>query len=129
MFTHPDRIGQLAREHHHQMLAQASQRQLRHRHRRLAASTRIIRRLAAVIAGVGAAPAQPPDVIWTARPHPLGEPAGRTQTPGRRHLRQATPSTRAAASSPGRAAAQDHRPSGIPDLERTRMSVMCRASC
>jgi hypothetical protein len=24
MFTHPDRIGQLAREHHHQMLAQAS---------------------------------------------------------------------------------------------------------
>lgn len=26
MFTHPDRIGQLAREHHHRMLAQASLR-------------------------------------------------------------------------------------------------------
>jgi hypothetical protein len=26
MCTHPDRIGQLAREHHHQMLAQASLR-------------------------------------------------------------------------------------------------------
>ena len=34
MFTHPDRIGQLAHEHHHQMLAQASQRQLRHQHGR-----------------------------------------------------------------------------------------------
>jgi hypothetical protein len=29
MFTHPDRIGQLAREHHLQMLAQARQRQPR----------------------------------------------------------------------------------------------------
>ncbi|HXZ73780.1 MAG TPA: hypothetical protein VEH31_23320, partial [Streptosporangiaceae bacterium] len=57
MFTHPDRIGQLAREHHHQMLAQASQRQLRHQHSRPAATTRIIRRLAALIAGAGAMPA------------------------------------------------------------------------
>jgi hypothetical protein len=50
MFTHPDRIGQLASEHHHQMLAQASQRQLRHQRGRPAASTRIVRRLAAAVA-------------------------------------------------------------------------------
>jgi len=85
MFTHPDRIGQLALEHHHQMLAQASQRQLRHQHSRPAATTRIIRRLAALIAGAGVVPAQAPGTIWPARPHPLGEPAGRTQIPGRRH--------------------------------------------
>ena len=85
MFTHPDRIGQLAREHHHQMLAQARRRQLRHQHSRPAASTRIIRRLAEMIAGAGAAPAQAPGAIWPAGPHPLGEPAGRTQIPGRRH--------------------------------------------
>jgi hypothetical protein len=29
MFTHPGRLGQLAREHHHDLLAQASQRSLR----------------------------------------------------------------------------------------------------
>ena len=29
MFTHPDRLGRLAREHHHDMLAQAGQRRLR----------------------------------------------------------------------------------------------------
>jgi hypothetical protein len=85
MFTHPDRIGQLAREHHHQMLAQASQRRLRHQHSRPAATTRIIRRLTALIAGAGMVPAQAPGTIWPARPHPLGEPAGRTQIPGRRH--------------------------------------------
>lgn len=28
MFTRPDRIGQLAREHHHDMLAQAGQHRL-----------------------------------------------------------------------------------------------------
>jgi hypothetical protein len=59
MFTHPDRIGQLAREHHHQMLAQASQQRLRHQHSR-PATTRIIRRLAALIAGADVAPAQAP---------------------------------------------------------------------
>ncbi len=84
MFTHPDRIGQLADEHHHQMLAQASQRQLRHQHGRPAASTRIIRRLAAAIAGAGVT-AQAPGAIWPAGPHPLGEPAARTQIPGRGH--------------------------------------------
>jgi hypothetical protein len=60
MFTHPDRIGQLARQHHHQMLAQASQRRLRHQHNSPAASTRIIRRLAALIARAGVVPAQAP---------------------------------------------------------------------
>ena len=59
MFTHPDRIGQLAREHHHQMLAQASQRRLRHQHSR-PATTPTIRRLASLIAGAGVAPAQAP---------------------------------------------------------------------
>ena len=83
MFTHPDRIGQLAREHHHQMLAQASQRQLRHQHGCPAASSRIIRRLAAMIAGAVVAPAPAPGAIWPAGPHPPGEPAGRTQIPGR----------------------------------------------
>ena len=32
MFTTPGQIGQLAREHHRQLLAEASQRQLRHQH-------------------------------------------------------------------------------------------------
>jgi len=62
MFTHPDRIGQLAGEHHHQMLAQASKRQLRHQHGRPAARTRIIGRLAAAIARAGAVTAQAPGV-------------------------------------------------------------------
>ena len=84
MFTHPDRIGQLAREHHHQMLAQASQRQLRHQHGRPAASTRIIRRLTAMIAGAGVA-AQARSAIRLAGPHPISEPAARTQIPGHRH--------------------------------------------
>jgi hypothetical protein len=60
MFTHPGRIGQLAREHHHQMLAQASRGRLRHQHSRPAASTRIIRRLAVLIARAGVVPAQGP---------------------------------------------------------------------
>jgi hypothetical protein len=55
MFTHPDRIGQLAREHHHDMLAQASQRRVGNQRGRRASRTphaaaRITRRLAAVIA-------------------------------------------------------------------------------
>ncbi len=83
MFTHPGSIGQLAREHHRQMLAQASHRQLRHQHSRPAASTRIIRRLAAVIARAAVVPAQAPGAIWPAGPHPPGEPADRTQILGR----------------------------------------------
>ena len=52
MFTHPDNIGQLVGEHQRQVLAQAGHRQLRHQHDRPAASTRIIRRLAAAIARI-----------------------------------------------------------------------------
>jgi len=84
MITHPDRISQLAREHRHQMLAQASQRRLRYQPSRPAGTTRITRRPAALMAGAGVVPAQAPGTIWAARPHPLGEPAGRTQIPGRR---------------------------------------------
>jgi hypothetical protein len=64
MFSHPDRIGQLARENHRQMLAQASQRQLLHDDDRPAARTpgpvaRMTRRLAAAFirADVATAPA------------------------------------------------------------------------
>ncbi len=54
MLTHPDRLGQLARAHHQDMLAQASQRSLRSQpgSRPPAApnaATRITRRLAAAI--------------------------------------------------------------------------------
>jgi hypothetical protein len=60
MFTHPDLVGQLAREHHRQMLAEASQRQLRRRHshqatRNAGAAGKIIRRVATAIAGAGIA--------------------------------------------------------------------------
>ncbi len=55
MFTHPDRLGQLARENQRQMLAQASQRQLRRQQgqqatRTATAAGTIIRRLATLIA-------------------------------------------------------------------------------
>jgi hypothetical protein len=65
MFNQPDRIGQLAREHHHQMLAEASQRQLRHQHGSAApatagTATRITRRLAAAIARFGPVAAEAP---------------------------------------------------------------------
>jgi hypothetical protein len=54
MFSHPDRIGQLARENHLQMLAEASQRQLRHQHSQQTARTAtvaatIIRRVTTAI--------------------------------------------------------------------------------
>ena len=65
MFTQPDRIGQLARERHQQMLAEASQRQLRHQHGRPAPATpgtvtRITRRLTAAIARFGSVAAEAP---------------------------------------------------------------------
>jgi hypothetical protein len=65
MFTHPDRLGQLARENQQQMLAQASQRQLRRQHGQQASRTptaagTIIRRLATLIAKPqDVSPAQP----------------------------------------------------------------------
>jgi hypothetical protein len=63
MFTHPDRIGQLASENHRQMLAQASRRSLLHQDDRPTARTaglaaRMTRRLAAAIARTGVATAQ-----------------------------------------------------------------------
>jgi hypothetical protein len=55
MFTHPDITSQLGREHQRQMLAAASQRQLRRQHRRQASkatdiAAAAIRRLAPVTA-------------------------------------------------------------------------------
>jgi hypothetical protein len=68
MFTNPDLATQLARAHHRQMMAAASQRQLQHQQDRQASRTagaaaKIIRRLATLIAapGVPVQPAQPGD--------------------------------------------------------------------
>jgi hypothetical protein len=88
MFTHPDRIGQLAREHHHDMLAQASQRRLRTQHGRRSfkmpdAAAWITRRLAAALARAGVVAAQTPGATWPARPHPPAHPAGHASTPDR----------------------------------------------
>jgi hypothetical protein len=60
MFTHPGRLGQLAREHHHDLLAQASQRSLRSQSGRRPpaaphAAARITRRLAGAIGRAGVA--------------------------------------------------------------------------
>jgi hypothetical protein len=60
MFPHPGLTSQLAREHHRQMLAGASQRQLRRRHshpttKRASGARMIIRRIAAAIPGAGTA--------------------------------------------------------------------------
>jgi hypothetical protein len=90
MFTHPDPIGQLAREHHRQMLAEASQRQRRRPHVDPAAKTpnaaaAILRRLAPAITRTVVVAAEAPDAIWPARPHPLGEPAAQGRRPGRGH--------------------------------------------
>ena len=88
MFTTPGQIGQLAREHHRQLLAEASQRQLRHQHYHPAAAknpdiaTSITRRLATAIARAGVVVAEAKGVIRSARPHPLGEPAAHAHRPG-----------------------------------------------
>ena len=71
-----DRIGQLASQHHHEMLADARRRQLRQQGRAPrtpgAAST-IARRFGAAIAKAGVAAARVPDAIWPVRSHPLSE--------------------------------------------------------
>jgi hypothetical protein len=90
MFSHPDRIGQLARDPHRQMLAQARRSQLLHQDDRPAArtpglATRMTRRLATAIARAGAAAAQEPGATSPAGPHPLGGPAGQARTPGPGH--------------------------------------------
>jgi hypothetical protein len=88
MFTHPDRIGQLASENHRQMLAQASRRRLLHQEdgptaRTAGLAARMTRRLATAIARAGVVTAQAPGAVWPVGPHPLGEPVGQAQTPGR----------------------------------------------
>jgi hypothetical protein len=78
MFTNPDLATQLAREHHRELLAQASQRRLRHQNRR-PAPARITRILAAAIARAGSVAAQATGAMWPAGPRPLGEPAAQAQ--------------------------------------------------
>ena len=80
MFTHPDRIGQLARENHRDMLAEASQRRLRHQHGRRPgrtrdAATRISRRLAGALARAGVVAAETPGATWPTSPAQLSAPA------------------------------------------------------
>jgi hypothetical protein len=58
MFTHPGLTSQLAREHHRQMLAEASRRQLGRRHghhttRGVSGAGTIIRRAVMAMAGAG----------------------------------------------------------------------------
>lgn len=87
MFTHPGLTSQLAREHHHQMLAEASRRQLRRRHGRQATRNaggagKVIRRLAAAIAGAGVA-ALPDSTTEPLEPlATVGPAAGRPALPG-----------------------------------------------
>jgi len=68
MFAHPDRLGQLAREHYHDMLAQASQRSLSSQpgSRPSAAPNafaRITRRLAGAIGRTGVAASRAADTL------------------------------------------------------------------
>ena len=77
MFTHPDPLGQLAAEHHRNMLAEARQRTLRHQHGRPSSRTpaialRITRRLATAITRAGPVAAEASAAAWVARPHQPG---------------------------------------------------------
>jgi hypothetical protein len=68
MFTHPGRLGQLARAHHHDLLAQASQRRLRSQSggRPPAApnsAARITRRLAGAISRAGVIASRAADTL------------------------------------------------------------------
>jgi hypothetical protein len=87
MYTNPDRISQLAREHHHQLLAQASQRRLAAAApdsaagitRRLAV---VIGRAAVVIARAAVVIADAPGRYLTGRPgsaRRISTPAGPIQ--------------------------------------------------
>lgn len=71
MFTPPDRIGQVAAEHHRHMLAEARQRALRHpsgrRSSRMPSVAHRITYLATAIARGGAAVAGTPVAIRAAR--------------------------------------------------------------
>jgi hypothetical protein len=69
MFTHPDPLGQLAAEHHRQMLAEARQRTLRHQHGRPSPRTpdiarRITRRLATAITRADPVAAETSGAAW-----------------------------------------------------------------
>ena len=71
MNAHYDRIGQLAQQHHHEMLAEARQRQLLHEQGSPAPRTpraSAINRLSAAIARIGAAAARVPAALRPARP-------------------------------------------------------------
>jgi hypothetical protein len=72
MNAHYDRIGQLAQQHHHEMLAEARQRQLLHEQGspapRTPRASAITRRLSAAIARIGAAAARVPAALRPARP-------------------------------------------------------------
>jgi hypothetical protein len=85
MYTHYDRMGQVAREHQREMLAEARRHQLRrelwHQPDRPAPRTpyavAVARRLGAVIAKAAGAAARVPQASRP-RPQPLGEtPASR----------------------------------------------------
>lgn len=90
MFTHPDRIGQLAAEHHQHMLAQARQRTLQHQHGRRSARmpdavARITRRLTAAITRTGVVAEETPGATWSARPHQLSGSATEAQPSSHGH--------------------------------------------
>jgi hypothetical protein len=79
MFTHPGSLGQLAAEHHRNMLAEARQRTLLHQHGRPSSKTpaialRITRRLATAITRAGPVAAQTPAATWVARPPSRQDP-------------------------------------------------------
>ena len=77
MYLNSDRIGQLATEHHGEMLADARRRQLRRQARPApgtpGATWTVTRRLGTAIAKASAAKARVPSAIWPARPRSLGE--------------------------------------------------------
>ena len=68
MYSSPDRIGQLARDHHHEMLAAARQRQLRpERGRPAPRIPAVARRLAAAFAKPTPTPTPTPTTATAAR--------------------------------------------------------------
>jgi hypothetical protein len=77
MYMNSDRIGQLATQHHGEMLADARRRQLRQQARPApgtpGATSPVTRRLGTAIAKVGAAAARVPSAIWPTRPQSFGE--------------------------------------------------------
>ena len=85
MFINPDLATQLAREHHRELLAQASQRQRRHRGGHPSPGTPgaagMGGRLTAAIARAGIVVTRMAGAIGPAGPHPLGEAATPARTP------------------------------------------------